>query len=95
MSAELEKDDDLVVQYSVRELLGAQTETLVRIETKLDGKADKSDLIAVASEVRDHGQRITSLEEGHRTRRRAWATAGYVALIVGGFSSAAVALIIH
>jgi hypothetical protein len=72
------------------------------IDTKLDSKADRSEVLAMATEFRtghqDHGRRITVLEQhrsddlaGRRTRNRIWAAVGsgtgIVAIIVGSLIS--------
>lgn len=44
-------DDDAVVSYSVKQLFERIDERLVRMDAKLDAKADKADLDALAVEV--------------------------------------------
>lgn len=67
------------VTYTVRELLDGQTELLRSIDNKLDGKADKIDMVALTNEVRGHDGRIKVLEGRHTARNKAWAIAGTLA----------------
>lgn len=46
-------DEDLVVSYGVKELLQDIRLDLARIDTKLDHKADKADVEALAQRVTD------------------------------------------
>ena len=83
--------------------LNKQDAVLIDIRTAVDSKADKSDLVELAAEVRlhavadakgfdDHGRRIQTLEESRKFRNRSWAVAGSVAgiiaVIVAAFISA-------
>ena len=49
------------VKYSTREMFDKIDATLIRMESKLDAKAEAADLLAVAT-------RVSVLEEGDRTR---------------------------
>ena len=86
--------------------LNKQDLVLNDIRTAVDSKADKSDLVELAAEVRlhaqadakgfeDHGQRIQTLEESRAFRTKAWivvgSAAGTVAIIVG----AVLAILFH
>ena len=79
--------------------LNKQDSVLTEIDRKVDGKADKADLIALGVKIDGHGNRISSLEE-HRTevesskkfRNRVWAVvgsvAGIAAIIIGSLIGA-------
>lgn len=74
--------------------LNKQDSTLAEISTKVDSKADKSDLMLLSQKIDTHGVRITTLEEhrlevesSKRFRNRVWAVvgsaAGVAAIIIG------------
>lgn len=74
---------DSTVKYTVKELLDEQTTILREIDRKVDGKADKADLVPVFSRLEDQDVRITRLEDGRtadqaaaevraRFRRNVW-----------------------
>ena len=79
--------------------LNNQDKALQEIAVSINGKADKSDVVALGVKIDAHGQRITSLEE-HRAdldsnkkfRNRAWAAvgtvAGIAAIIIGSLIAA-------
>lgn len=80
-----EVDENATVSFSVKEMLQEQTSILRGIDTKVDGKADKSDLAPIVSEVqRAHG-RLQVIEDERKSekavgesrsatrRRMAWA----------------------
>lgn len=54
------------VSYSVSELFSEQNRILERIEGKVDGKADKSDLIPIIARLDDHHTRLMTLEDGRK-----------------------------
>jgi hypothetical protein len=73
------------VSYTVKELLAEQTTLLRQIDAKVDGKADKTDLVPLVLRLDDHHGRISHLEDVHEAdraaadvratfRRRAWLT---------------------
>ena len=87
------------VTYTVKELLDEQTDLLRGIDKKVDGKADKSDLTPIVVELRDHHDRLVSLETtrtetdgARKIRNRAWAiigsVAGVAAIIIGSLIDA-------
>jgi hypothetical protein len=70
--------DDVVVTYGVKELLSDIKESITRIDTKLDGKADKSHVDAVEA-------RVTALEVGvAAVKNRAVGAAAAASLLAGG-----------
>ena len=86
--------------------LNKQDGMLVEIDRKVDGKADKADLVNLATEVRvgfdDHGKRITKLEEhrldteaSKRFRTRAWAVAGTIGGILAIIAGSLIAAYVH
>ena len=83
--------------------LNQQDGKLDDIDLKLDGKADKTDVVSLATEFRtgheDHSKRLTVLEQhrlddlsSRRTRNRVWAVcgsiAGVAAIIIGALIDA-------
>lgn len=90
------------VEYSVREILDKQTDLLLRIDTKVDAKADKADVVALGHRLDGHAERIDRLEE-HRLetdqvrtfRRRAWAVAGTVGGIAAVLAGSLIAAFVH
>lgn len=93
------KADQASTKTDIVSHLVKQDEMLTAISTKVDGKADKADLLALGTKIDGHGQRITTLEE-HRTeelansrfRRRVWAAiasvAGILAVLLGSLIAA-------
>jgi hypothetical protein len=80
---------------------------LSKIDAKLDGKADKSDLAEIRGELRGHSQRLGALEEAERLRkakaevhaerdqRSWWARTNklkFLAGLIGGVSGLAIAV---
>lgn len=82
MSESQELSPQAVVSKPVVDVLDEQTALLRSIDAKVDGKADKSDLVDLVSKVNDHGSRIVSLEETRMFSRRLMA-AGGVLLMAG------------
>ncbi len=84
------------VSYTVKELLDEQTALLREIDKKVDQKADRADLVELASDLRATDLRVTALETDGAGRtavsehaRRIWAGAGVLAtilaMLIGGF----------
>lgn len=73
MSADLEhRDGEAVIVTPVSTILtqiqSEQAAGFARIETSLAGKADKGDMIELRTTVREHADRISSLESDRRVR---------------------------
>ena len=79
--------------------LNNQDKALNEIAISINGKADKSDVVALGVKLDGHGNRITSLEEhraelesGKKFRNRVWAVvgsvAGIAAIIIGSLIGA-------
>ncbi len=51
------------VSYSVKELLAEQTTLLRTIDSKVDSKVDKADLVPILMRLDDHHGRIVTLED--------------------------------
>lgn len=101
MSAEL--GEDSTVSFTVKELLNEQTSLLRGIDKKVDGKADKADLVPIVAELRQHNTRITTIEDDRKAEaaaatlrtsfwKRSWAV---VAVIVVPVSTALVIAFVH
>lgn len=62
--------DDAVVSYTIKELIGnvqhAVDAGFARVETKLDSKADKAELVALTARVDAHGHEIGQLKDRQR-----------------------------
>lgn len=69
------------VSYTVREVLDEQTKLLRGIDSKVDGKADKSDVTNLAQKIDGHGDRILTLENWRTTNTRFFAGAGVLGMI--------------
>ena len=72
MSAE-ELRENAVVSYTVKEILDEQTGLLRTIDSKVDTKADKADLIPLLSRLDNHHERIVVLEDERKSDRTAQA----------------------
>jgi hypothetical protein len=94
---------DSTVQYTVKELLDEQTDLLRGIDRKVDGKADKADLIPILSRLDDHHGRIGRLEDERASdktaadvratyRRRLWMA---VTAIVVPLGTALIIVLVH
>jgi hypothetical protein len=71
------EQDDAVVTYGVKELLADINNTLIRVDTKLDGKADKAAV--------DHLEgRVTNVERAHIALKNRAIGAAAVASLLGG-----------
>lgn len=81
--------------------LDKQDTTLADISHKVDGKADKADLVELGNKLDRQGDRLSTLEQhrvddlaGRRFRNRVWSVvgsvAGIAAIIVGAFIGARV-----
>ena len=90
-----EVKDDATVNFTVKELLNEQTDLLRGIDRKVDGKADKTDLIPIQTQLLEHHGRLSSIEQKNvedgilremrkSSRRRVWTfvTAVAVPLLV-------------
>ena len=66
--------EDSTVSFTVKELLAEQTDLLRGIDHKVDGKADKTDLVPIVAELRDHHTRITNNEDERKAEKGAQAT---------------------
>lgn len=79
---------EAVVSRPVSEVLQEQTNLLRSIDSKVDSKADKSDLAELVHSVRDHDGRLISLESSREWSRRVMAAAGVFLLaaasVLGG-----------
>lgn len=75
--AQVEQDADAVVVYGVKELLADIKDSVTRIDTKLDSKADKS-------WVNDLEHRVTAVEQGHVALKNRAIGAAAVASLLGG-----------
>jgi hypothetical protein len=71
------EQDDAVVTYGVKELLADINTTLIRVDTKLDSKADKS-------WVNDLEHRVVAVERGHSALKNRAIGAAAVASLLGG-----------
>ena len=82
--------------------LNKQDVTLGEISSKVDSKADKADLVAIALKIDGHGERITSLEN-HRLesiasrqfRNKVWAVVGTVCGILAILAGSLIAAFVH
>ena len=82
--------------------LDKQDTTLGEISTKVDGKADKADVLLLGTKMDSHGQRITVLEQ-HRLdqlaakqfRNRLWAVVGTVGGILAVIAGSLIAAYVH
>ena len=85
-----EVQPESTVTFTVKELLEEQTGLLRQIDSKVDGKADKADLIPIMNKLETHDTRLLSIEDERKTekvrsdaraaaRRRVWA---FVAAVV-------------
>lgn len=96
-------DEELVVSFTVRELLSRiernQAANHAELSTKLDSKADKTDVTSIRGDLEHLGKRTESLEEWrHQTegarqqtdkhRDRWLAAAGIVAVVVAAVLTA-------
>lgn len=83
------------VSYTVREVLDEQTKLLRGIDQKVDGKADKADLVeavnglrsdltGIRNQVSGHGERILSLENWRISNARLLSAGGVLLLAVAG-----------
>ncbi len=83
------------VSYTVREVLDEQTKLLRGIDVKVDGKADKADLVqasnelakqvtAVSEQVRGHNDRLMSLENWRSSNARLLGASGVILLAASG-----------
>lgn len=74
MSAELEhRDGEPVIVTPVATILDKiqreQAAGFARVEKSLEGKADKVDIMKLETTVREHGDRLLSLEQDRHTRQ--------------------------
>lgn len=95
--------DDSTVSFTVKELLAEQTDLLRGIDHKVDGKADKADLIPLVAKLDNHDQRILSIEDSRKadkilndartsTRRRWWAV---TTAVVVPLATACIIVFVH
>lgn len=54
---------DAVVSYKVGDLLSEIKGVVDQIDKKVDGKADKTDLVPLVAELKDHHVRLQTLED--------------------------------
>ena len=82
--------------------LDKQDVTLLAIQSAVDTKADKADVILLGSKIEVHGERITALEN-HRVeqlastqfRHRVWAVIGSVAGVLAILGGSLIAAFVH
>lgn len=63
-------NDDIKVEYTVKELLATikndQTAGFAKLDGQLAGKADKADLVTIHARLDEHGQEIGSIKDRMR-----------------------------
>jgi len=82
--------------------LDKQDTTLGEISSKVDTKADKSDLVVLGTKIESHGTRITTLEQ-HRLdqivtkqfHNKMWAVMGSIGGILAVLAGSLIAAFIH
>lgn len=98
MPENIELSPQTTVSYTVREVLDKQTDLLLGIDHKVDGKADKADLVeavngirqdltAIQSTVAGHHDRLLSLEHWRASNLRMWSASGVLLLAISGLLS--------
>lgn len=55
--------EDAVVSTPVKEVLKEQTDLLREIDRKVDGKADKADLVPIVTRLEEHHTRLQTIED--------------------------------
>jgi hypothetical protein len=101
-----EVGEQSTVSYTVKELLDGHTTILRSIDSKLDGKADKADVLEVENRLAQHVAadqiRLSALED-HRLaveaarhfRNRAWAIVASIAGILAVVGGSLIAALVH